>query len=190
MGAQPPLANPGPGSGGGGGGRGESSAGGGGGNASVGGGDGGGADGSRGGGDEGNDFEFPVSSVVQPPALKDGAAGDWRGGGGEGGVGRGSEGGRLYEVVAGSTADRPVRVKSASLGASLMLMVVQPAFLNPLDFVSLTFAVSKLVAGASTGTGDAAGGGLVILIPAAFASFLSSFSSRLRSFSFRFSTSS
>jgi hypothetical protein len=67
---------------------------------------------------------------------------------------------------------------------------IQPDFLNPDGFDSVSILVLFAFATGSEGIVGAAAGGLAILIPAAAAIFLNSFSSRLLSFSFRLSTSS
>lgn len=110
------------------------------------------------------------------------------GGGGMGSDSTG-EGGRLDEGVAESTTDRVTHLP-VSADSELVPIEAQPAFLNPPNFVSVALSVSVVVTGGSTGTAGARPDGLAILIPAALASFRSSFSSRLRSFSFLFSTSS
>ena len=65
--------------------------------------------------------------------------------------------------------------------------VAQPDPLNPLGFVSVSAAEGP---GAGVTTGLRVAAGLAILIPAALASFLSSFSSLFLSFSLRLSISS
>lgn len=106
---------------------------------------------------------------------------------GEGGPG--GDGGRLDEGVVESTVDRAARLP-VSTDLELVPIEAQPAFLNPPNFVSVALGVSAVVIGANTGAAGARVDGFAILIPAALASFRSSFSSRLRSFSFLFSTSS
>lgn len=105
------------------------------------------------------------------------------------GGGGGESGAEGAEDALESKDAQPGRLKpvAASTGAET---VAQPAFLKLLDCTS---EGSDASATAGVCTGDTTAGvviGFVIFIPAALAILRSSFSSRLRSFSLRLSTSS
>ena len=140
-----------------------------------------------------------VSRDVQPPVLNDGAlpcfvrepltgCSEGTGGGGAedaggGGAETAAQPPPLEDDCVAPTEAQPVRFGGSGAAAGVVT-VAHPLFLNPLAFVSLVPAAST-GAGATTATG-----GFTILTPAAFAILRSSFSSRLRSFSFRLLTSS
>lgn len=95
---------------------------------------------------------------------------------------------------AGPTVAHPERLKADDGGSTGAVAcaedeadprVAQPDFLNPDGFASFSTPAAGGVLG-----GLITAGGLAILIPAAFASFLSSFSSLFLSFSLRLSSSS
>jgi hypothetical protein len=135
---------------------------------------------------------LPVSRDVQPAVLKDGAKDEVCDGGSVllGGIGTRDD---VFEEVGSTdmepTVDHPDFLKpgwetAASEGADID---VQP------DLLTLADSASRILlagAGSTDGTEEGCAAGLAILIPAAAAIFLSSFSSRLRSFSLRLSISS
>lgn len=97
------------------------------------------------------------SKEVHPPARNTGAP-DTESDCEAGGAGRvGSPGGG-----AGLTVDHPERLESVSGGLGAVVTADQPAFLNPLGFVSFVGPVS--FSGAKTG-GEGAATGFAILMP-------------------------
>lgn len=148
------------------------------------------------------EFALPVSSDVHPPVLKAGAAppvNDAVGGGGGGGL-EGASGVEDHppEVRGGSltgfTDAQPVREEPATdtevegaVDVEAAPTVAQPDFLGPGGLGSLAALAesSEPVEGAASTVE-----GFAILMPTAFASLRSSFSSLFLSFSFRLSISS
>lgn len=140
--------------------------------------------------------ELPVSRVVQPALRKEG----WRGTGAElfafeGAEVEGLKGTGGNTVDDDPTAPHPDFLKPGCGRAESDGIVDKEAHPpDPEGFVSTSITVLRALSDeVETGAAGTAGGltrGLGILIPFAAAIFLSCFSSRFRSFSFRLSTSS
>ena len=140
----------------------------------------GGAGGSDGGGGAGAEAVggatvLPVSRDVQPPVRNAGAEFDDV----EGGFGGGDGCAALTQPLRDCCAISPLAAAVVELDAAGEedSSVAQPPFLNPEDLSSRSSRLSKGV-GSTDAEVDAAVGSFGILIPAALASFRSSFSSR------------
>lgn len=156
----------------------------------------------------GGGCELPVSRDVQPAVRNDGLCGGGGAGGASagGGGGGGGDGGRAKRLelggAGGSLAGAPTvaqpdfaKPPRPPAAAPVSDIDAQPDRLGAMGSPSMSMPSVPPVGGATAAevlaaaTGAAAGG-LGILIPAAAAILRSSFSSRLRSFSLRLSTSS